>query len=117
MMMYRHPPRTRQISLAENIHSLIINKHGSQNKHLKTFEYSEHNKGYDGVLKVMMHEVIKNGYKYDLCLSCSKNSICIHNVFNSKYSILKIVDEKMKCIRHKLMGSPLRRDHMLALIL
>ena len=31
MKIYRHPPRTRQIKLAENMHSLIINKSSSDN--------------------------------------------------------------------------------------
>ena len=62
-------------------------------------------------------EVIKNGYKYDLCLECGKNDECKHDVYDSQYSILKVVDEKMDCHRHKLMNKPLFRAHMLALVL
>ena len=32
MLLYRHPPRTRQIKLAENIHSLVINKSPIENR-------------------------------------------------------------------------------------
>ena len=47
----------------------------------------------------MIDEVVKNGYKYDLCLECKKDDNCKHEY----YSILNIVDEKLNCARHKQM--------------
>ena len=41
----------------------------------------------------------------------------VNMIYKSKYSILKIVDEKMKSRRHSIIGAPLQRDEMLALIL
>ena len=61
----------------------------------------------------MIEEVIKNGFKYDLCLQCKENDECKHD----DYSLLTVVDEKLNHVRHKRMGSPLHRYHMLALIL
>ena len=60
----------------------------------------------------MLKEVVDNGYKNDLCLHCGREDECKH----SDYSVLKIVDDKLEHIRHKQMDSPLRRDHMLALV-
>ena len=115
--LYRHPPRTRQIKLQENIHSLVINKSKEQNHPL----YSPTDEVWDKYggdwLRPLIDEVIGNGFGYDLCLKCGKDDKCKHNVYKSQYSILKIVDEKIKCKRHRLMGSPLSRDEMLALIL
>ena len=71
------------------------------------------NNDRDGYLKALVEEVINNGYKYDLCLECKQGDECKHD----DYSILQIVDDKLKHIRHKAMDSPLRRDHMLSLIL
>ena len=121
MFIYRHPPRTRQIKLAQNIHSLVINKSYNDNQPLygptdddaQTYGYNEK----DGYLKALISEVQSNNFGSDLCLKCSKDDECKHNVFDSKYSILHIVDEKMNCLRHKLINKPLRRDEMLALIL
>jgi len=42
---------------------------------------------------------------------------CKHDVYGSIHSILHIVDQKMECIRHKMMEYPLKRDQMLALVL
>eukprot|EP01084_Bolivina_argentea_P271284 461549_1 len=138
--LYRHPPRTRNIKLAENMYSLIINKNKRQNHplykptsddHIK-YRYNYHYKLnhlydpfsptgcneytlYDGYLNALIFEVINNGYKYDLCLQCTKDDgyRCPHN----EYSILNIVDDKMECIRHKAMNKPLDRAQMLSLIL
>ena len=121
MKLYHHPPRTRQIKLSQNIKSLVINKSNEDNHPL--YEPTDDDKlkyGYndkDEYLRALIDEVTSNGYKYDLCLKCKQNDKCNHNVYDSKYSILKLVDEKMDCNRHLLMERPLTRDKMLALIL
>ena len=71
----------------------------------------------DGWLRALISEVISREFGTDLCLSCSKEDECKHDVFNSEFSILQIVDKKMNYLRHKMMDSPLNRGHMLALIL
>ena len=135
MKLYRHPPRTRQIKLAENMKSMILKTDESSCAGLQETRYGmtreNYNHGHcqyapvytnkynrqDGWLGALIEEVISNGYKYDLCLKCSKDDECKHDVYKSSHSILKLVDEKMKHSRHRLMQSPLNRDHMLALIL
>ena len=138
MIIFRHPPRTRQIKLAENIHSLVINKSSYKNhglykptiqeqqkyglKNIKKIEdydddWINWKNPIDGLLEALIDEVYSNNFGYDLCLSCSKDDECKHNVYDSKYSILHIVHEKMNCLRHKMMQSPLDRGMMLALIL
>eukprot|EP01084_Bolivina_argentea_P202571 346095_1 len=138
MTIYRHPPRTRQIKLAENVHSMIINKYLDNGlKYEPTAEDDEKygmerydpdtdyaepwwcnkNDEKDAWLQALITEVIDNGFKNDLCLKCGKEDECKHDVHKSRYSILKIVDQKMECNRHILMGRPLNRDNMLALIL
>eukprot|EP01084_Bolivina_argentea_P173522 300573_1 len=118
LKLYRHPPKDdEEISIAENINTLIINTKSHQNNPIyEPTNYDDNKYKYnnkDGYLHALIEEVVSNGYKYDLCLECSPNDECKH----SDYSILKIVDQKLKCARHKIMGEPLRRDHMLALIL
>ena len=58
----------------------------------------------------LITEVINNGYKNNLCLNEEDEK-------NDTYSIMHIVKEKMECHRHKLIGSPLNKAEMLALIL
>ena len=61
-------------------------------------------------LVLLINEVIKNGYKRDLCFSDI-------DYRNNCYSILQIVNEKMDDIRHKQLGSPLTRAEMLSLVM
>mmetsp|Transcript_5332 Transcript_5332/g.8921 ORF Transcript_5332/g.8921 Transcript_5332/m.8921 type:complete len:390 (+) Transcript_5332:93-1262(+) len=117
MKLYRHPPRKRHIKLQENIHSLVYNEESKENHPF--YEPSEidntryqFNK-YNGYLSALIHEVMRNGYRSDLCVQCKQSASCTHTDF----SILKIVDAKMQHIRHLSMDRPLRRDHMLALVL
>eukprot|EP01084_Bolivina_argentea_P216957 368448_1 len=112
--LYRHPPRRRQIELSENVNHFILNKQEQDNKSLyKPVNKLQHNnKGY---LQQIIKEVIANGFKSDLCLDeidekKEKDS-------NEKYSIINIVENKLKCHRHKIMGSPLNKSEMLSLIL
>eukprot|EP01084_Bolivina_argentea_P161715 281496_1 len=108
MKIYRHPPRNRNIKLAANIHSLIVNKKQEQNhsvykaniKDSQKYEFNDK----DGYLKALIEEIIQNGFKSDLCLICGQNDECKHD----NYSILKTVDEKLKHKRHKVMDSHLR---------
>ena len=122
MILYRHPPRTRHVKLAENINSLLINGANWDNHELyeptgeDMHKYS-HNKK-NGYLKALISETKSNNFGYDLCLSCAKgDDECKHDPFKSQWSILQIVDEKMECLRHKLMGKPLNRGEMLSLVL
>ena len=124
MKLYRHPPRARQLKLAENICTLTVNESTEDNHPLytPTDEYYEMihslNTRHEPDLSALIDEVASNGYKYDLCPKCNKYDECKHNVYNSEYTILKIVEEKMNCERFKLMKSwNFRRANMLALIL
>eukprot|EP01084_Bolivina_argentea_P167800 291140_1 len=122
LKLYRHPPRKRNIKLAENMHSLIINTNKEQNHHV--YEptknlYKKHGYniyagvGSDGFLKALIEEVKLNGFAYDLCLECAATDDCKH----TDYSVLKIVNDKMMHIRHRVINAPLMRDHMLSLVL
>eukprot|EP01083_Nonionella_stella_P066706 175890_1 len=117
--LYRHPPRQRNIKLAENVNAFIMNEDKKQN-HEKYKPTEEDRKRYDfdwdgsdGYLQALIEEVIVNGFKSDLCLECGSDDDCKH----IEYSILSVVDNKMNHYRHKLMGEPLDRGEMLALIL
>lgn len=135
MKLYRHPPRTRHIKLAENIKSWTMNHDWDQNHGLYTpndkdiQKYHMHPNRYgiyinaqdekDGWLEALMDEVIHNGYKYDLCMKCAKHDECKHDITDkqNEHSILQVVNEKMNHQRHILVGSPLTRDEMLGLVL
>ena len=133
MIIYRHPPRTRSIKLAQNLHPLILNQKYNQNhpvykptdedkqkygmKEVGWGSWENRKNKIDGWLYALIDEVISNGYKYDLCMQCSKDEDCKHDVYDSIHSILHIVDKKMEHTRHKMIDSPLTRDQMLALIL
>ena len=107
------------IKLAENVHSLVINKDNEENHPLyqPTDKESQQYNDEDGYLKALIKEVISNGFASDLCLKCSPAAKCKHNVFNSQWSILQIVDQKLRCNRHSMIQRPLKRGEMLALIL
>ena len=121
MLLYRHPPRTRRIKLAENVHSLIINKSSKDNHALYEPTFADKDKhqynDIDGWLKALVLEVQTNDFGYDLCTACRQNEECKHNVYDSKYSILVTVDQKMNCLRHRMMNKTLNHGEMLALIL
>eukprot|EP01084_Bolivina_argentea_P120388 213368_1 len=116
LKLYRHPPRMRNIKLAENIHSFVFNKESDEagpykptKDDKKLFNWNK----VTGFLKPLIDEVILNGFKSDLCLECGPNDTCKH----SEYAIMQIVDQKMEHSRHVAMGKPLSRAQMLALIL
>eukprot|EP01084_Bolivina_argentea_P252193 423250_1 len=114
MKLFRHPPRSRRVKLAENIHSLIINDCEDENHPLykpteddqKQYKYNKN----DGYLLALIEEVKNNGFDSDLHLPDD-------DLKQDDYSLLKIVDWKMKSNRHKLMASPLNMAEMLSLIL
>eukprot|EP01083_Nonionella_stella_P096565 271503_1 len=117
LQIYRHPPRTRQIKLSQNIHHLVINETERDN-HWVYFETDEDKIKYkynetDGFLNALVEEVVNNGFRYDLCLRCGKYDDCKHD----DYSLLTIVDDKIQCDRHKSMDCPLNRGEMLSFIL
>ena len=138
MILYHHPPRTRQIKLSQNVNPMIVNEtkednHGlyapteqeqnkysvkwNKDKHVKNRQWMSTDGTNDGWLKLLIKEIIDNKYAYDLCLSCSKDDKCKHNVYESEFSILKKVDDKMTSDRHLMMNSPLNRAELLALML
>eukprot|EP01083_Nonionella_stella_P075630 205670_1 len=112
--IYKHPPRKRQIKLAQNTKSLIFNDAHHKNHPLYVPTDIEQelyqNNENDGYLHALLWEVIQNGFKSDLCLTETDEK-------DDTYSILTIVDDKMSAKRHILMGSPLDRGQMLSLIL
>eukprot|EP01084_Bolivina_argentea_P064034 116802_1 len=149
MKIFRHPPRTRKIKLAQDVNPLIVSKSPMQNyllykpTSLDAQKYGlklmaalqkknsiftgdgmiisggwQHDpQQEEGYLAALINEVIANGYGNDLCLNCGENDECKHDVYSSEYSILYIVYDKLKCHRHKVMGTPLTQDLILALIL
>eukprot|EP01084_Bolivina_argentea_P194029 332875_1 len=121
--LYAHAIRSnRQICQIkfddENVCSLVVNKNSKQNyplykpTHHDDKKYSYTNK--DGYLNALIGEVSNNGFKSDLCIMCNAyDNDCKHEEF----TLLKIVNEKFNHIRHKQMGRPLRKDHILSLLL
>eukprot|EP01084_Bolivina_argentea_P114312 203544_1 len=110
--LYRHPPRARQITLSEDTNPFVINRNNDENYALYRPSFVDNIglNGKDGYLKQLIVEVVKNGFKSDLCLT---NDDTESNI----YSIIDIVDHKMYSKRHVLMGCPLNRAEMLSLIL
>eukprot|EP01084_Bolivina_argentea_P310097 536486_1 len=112
LLLYRHPPRTRQLNLTRNFHPFKMNNNHESNIPLYEpdiigqIKWNENN----GYLMSLLNEVSKNGFTKDLCLSDDDYK-------NDNYSILSTVNNKLSCQRHKLMGNPLNRGEMLALIL
>eukprot|EP01083_Nonionella_stella_P011726 33290_1 len=75
LKLFRHPPRTRNIELAKNIKSFIFNKQKKANHALHKPSNDrgdwKHHTMLRGFLKLLIDEVICNGYKGDLCMKCS----------------------------------------------
>eukprot|EP01084_Bolivina_argentea_P163829 284937_1 len=113
--IYKHPPRRRDtINLGEKINSFVLNDEWYENKPLyyptdedeKECKYNQ----VHGFLQLLVEEVVDNKFEADLCLTDD-------NINNHQYTIMTIVDNKINCTRHKLMGSPLNRAEMLSIIL
>eukprot|EP01084_Bolivina_argentea_P005387 10166_1 len=108
VQIYRHPPRNnRQIKLSDNMNELIVNKEW---KECNNYLYEPTDEDDKIGLEALIDEVIRNGFKRDLCLNDEDYK-------NDEYSIMKIVDDKLNHIRHRQIGSPLNRAEMLSLIL
>eukprot|EP01084_Bolivina_argentea_P271297 461584_1 len=116
--LYRHPPRTRtKLTSSPEINSFCLNNGWSENESLykptqddkKEFEYNEK----DGYLKALIKEVIDNGFRSDLFVAGDDPN----DEKDDDYSLLQVVENKLNCVRHKQMGSPLNRAEMLSIIL
>eukprot|EP01084_Bolivina_argentea_P258427 435671_1 len=113
IMIYNHPPRGRQKQeLKEGINSFCLNDEWAENVPLfaVTDECKINYTEEDGFLSLLVEEIIDNGFEKDLCL-------CSDDLKINNYTLMDIVDEKLKCKRHRRMGSPLNRSEMLSLLL
>eukprot|EP01083_Nonionella_stella_P157203 510104_1 len=115
--VYKHPPRSKRIQSTQNLKCFVLNANEStplNAVYTPTIEdmiecvYNEQ----DGYMKTFIAEIIRNGCKKHLYLS---NDDRFQN--KDKYTIMNTVQDKLVCMRHKQMGSPLNRSEMLALIL
>eukprot|EP01084_Bolivina_argentea_P303374 523753_1 len=128
VIIYRHPPRgrrevisrdteekkTEDIDQMDEINSFCLNDEWCDNKPLyrptDEDEKEASCNGKDGYLKLLIAEIVNNGFKSDLCLN-------EQDLQNNKYSIMTIVRQKLNCNRHKRMGSPLNKAEMLSIVL
>eukprot|EP01084_Bolivina_argentea_P009663 18030_1 len=67
----------------------------------------------DDELNGLITEIINNGFKSDLGMEMKIDND-EHDIY---YEIIKLVEYKLNCMRHKTMGSPLNKSQMLSLIL
>eukprot|EP01084_Bolivina_argentea_P179908 310845_1 len=88
----------------------LQNKYEVQDKSMnkKTYDYNEKN----GFLNALIQELIDNKLQSDLYLNDDDEK----NNYKT-YTLLKVVDTKLNCKRHKGMRSPLNRAEMLSLLL
>ena len=128
MKLYRHPPRSRRVDLAENVRAMIVNQdrrnlaldEPSSWTHSWCVQEDEAGRKLTRLcfthscyvvqntvedLKLLLAEVRKNGFASDLRL------------FEDGSSILDVVDKKLKHPRHLAMEHPLNHVGMLALVL
>eukprot|EP01084_Bolivina_argentea_P094932 170682_1 len=89
MKIYRHPARSRNIKLAENIHSLVMNQHETENKPIYTPTNFDKQKcsfqNKNGYVMVLIEEVIENGFRNDLCLYCGPTDHWTHKIYYVSY--------------------------------
>eukprot|EP01084_Bolivina_argentea_P280266 479276_1 len=115
ILMFMHPPRDRQSDVKNESNSswFCLNEKWQENialYHPSERDMKEANCDMEnGFLKFLVAEVVHNGYKHDLGSNDEEK-------YNN-YPIMQVVDEKLKCLRHKKMGSPLNKAEMLALLL
>eukprot|EP01084_Bolivina_argentea_P250788 420360_1 len=105
--IYRHPPSKKTLQLSENLNAFHLNDYWVDNVGLY---YPNEMEKKAGFLALLINEVIENGYEQDLCFNLNEEK-------KDEYAIMKVVDEKINCMRHKLMGSPLSRAEMLSILL
>eukprot|EP01084_Bolivina_argentea_P286353 491200_1 len=78
--IYRHPPRKRNILLSENVKNMVLNK--KKNDNIPVYEPTDNDSNKyllnekDGYLNALTSEIIRNGFKYDLCFKCEINEKC-----------------------------------------
>ena len=119
--LYRHPPRDRGQSarsqaLNDGIRAFSLNDEFVENAPLhyvtaverEELRYNEKN----GFLDMLIDEVIANGFEHDLY-----NDENHERMGNIPYPLMTVVAEKLRCRRHKRMGSCLNTAEMLALLL
>ena len=69
-------------------------------------------KDEDGFLRMLIKEVVGNGFEAALCFSGSEEK-----KDDEEYPVMMIVAEKLQCRSHRRMGSPLDKGEILALLL
>eukprot|EP01084_Bolivina_argentea_P161721 281508_1 len=123
--IYRHPPRRRNIKLQQDMFSFLLDELKNESEHFDKKprpkitdlempnDYKCNNDDDLGkcLLKMLINEVINNGFEKDLCKDGVKDPQ------NKDYYIMSVVKYKLNHSRHKRIGSPLYTCHMLALIL
>ena len=122
--LYRHPPRNCKTKTDQYLIPFSFNEGWSDIKELYKPSIDD-NKEYEineGYLEHLIAEVIKNGYEDDLYLEDEdeeeEDELYLGDDDEFElYPIMDIVKEKLQCNRHKLMGSPLNKAEMLAVIL
>eukprot|EP01084_Bolivina_argentea_P314338 544456_1 len=123
VMIFTHPPRQYPPRFQNGESSFDLHDHFAQNAQFQngasSFDLHDHfaqnaplyypkdeeskfNK-CNGYLRLLMQEMTQNGYK--------------HVEMHVNARMMNEVEVKLKCERHKLMGSPLNRAEMLSLLL
>mmetsp|Transcript_5831 Transcript_5831/g.9729 ORF Transcript_5831/g.9729 Transcript_5831/m.9729 type:complete len:524 (-) Transcript_5831:9-1580(-) len=117
LLLYKHPPRLhRQLELQRNIHPFIQSKHVHHRYHYLYSKPSpspslsplKNGDSYfgahrDDYLTELVQELILNGFGEFMS--------------NALDNIVRLVKEKMNCVRHCQMWNPLNSQEMLALML
>eukprot|EP01083_Nonionella_stella_P200796 735028_1 len=125
LKLYTHPPRNnRQIRMAEGTAELILSDEQQLeygDRRLIPIKCMYDDDEFDRTCTLaLIAEVINNGYKNDLFVGHgndddTKSNDC--SIDYSHYTIMQIVEDKLRHPRHKQLGSPLNKSQILALIL
>ena len=125
LAIFAHPPREGQaLKVAQGVRTFVFNAHklAKTSSPLyvptaadeKRYAFDEKR---DGFVRALVEEAVRNGFRNDLCRECRQGVEGDECACSDFPSLLAAVDEKMGARRHVQMGSPLRRDHMLALLM
>eukprot|EP01084_Bolivina_argentea_P073058 132608_1 len=102
LMLYKHPPRKQiQFQMEPNIYPFIHSKLIIHRYH-SLYDPLANQKRFD-FLSELINELITNGFTELLSFNLEK--------------IMKMVKNKLNCLRHKQMWSPLNMSEMFALVL
>ncbi len=107
VQLFRHTPRSahRILKFEKYINAFIINTNWSDNYPIYKPTATDKQKYFwnakDGFLNALLGEMERNGFKSDI----------------TNENILSIVEDRLQCLRHKAMGSPLNKCQMMALVL